>query len=122
MKEKIKEYNNIEITNFLNEMITQSESEPAKYSFDHLIDTISEKEDTNKIYEYYKESYTKIIDIIDLLLEALLKQSNSLPYFIKCICKIISVLIEKKFPKKIKMKQNAYLANFFFWKITFSCF
>ena len=122
MKEKIKEYNNIEITNFLNEMIKQSESDPSKYSFDHLIDMISEKEDINKIYEYYKESYAKIIDIIDLLLEALLKQSNSLPYFIKCICKIISVLIEKKFPQKIKMKQNAYLANFFFGKLLFLAF
>ena len=83
---------------------------------------IVDKENSGEIYKYYKESYAKITYIIDILLETLLKNSNLLPYNIKCICKIILFFIKKKFPQKSKIEQNAYLGNFFFWKITFSCF
>ncbi len=122
MKEKCKEFNNNEITNFLNEMIIKCKEDPYKYSFENLIEIILVNKQSQKLFEYYKESYAKVIDIIDLLLETILKTSKSLPYFIKCICKVISVLIKKKFPEKCKMKQNIFLAKFFFGKLLFEAF
>ena len=74
---------------------------------------ISDINNSQDILIYYKESFDKIAKIIDILIETLLTNSNLLPYNIKCICKIISFYIKKKFPQKSKIEQNAYLGNFF---------
>jgi hypothetical protein len=37
-----------------------------------------------------------------------------IPYSIKCICKIISILIKKKFNDISEIEENAYIGKFFF--------
>ncbi len=66
------------------------------------------------ILPYYENSLLKVIEIIDKILDKLNNSIDSLPFSIKCICKIISILIEKKYPKEIKVKRNRFLINFFF--------
>ena len=65
------------------------------------------------IYNYYKNSFVKAQELIDKLLDNLLLYSNTIPYYIKCICKIISILIKKKFPELGKVEINAYTSSFF---------
>ena len=59
------------------------------------------------------------IDIINLIFKNFIDNSNSMPYIIKCICKIIYILIEKKYPKASKVEQNVFLCQFFFKNIVF---
>ena len=66
------------------------------------------------ILPYYENSLLKVIEIIDKILDKLNNSIDSLPFSIKCICKIISILIIKKYPKEIKVKRNRFLINFFF--------
>ena len=66
------------------------------------------------ILPYYENSLLQVIEIIDLIFDKLINNIDSLPFSIKCICKIISTLINKKFPKEIKVKQNRFLINYFF--------
>ena len=64
--------------------------------------------------KYYNNSFKQVTDIIDMLFDNLLKNSDILPYSIKCICKIILILINKRFPEAIKVDKNKLLVNFFF--------
>ena len=63
---------------------------------------------------YYQQLFKEIINIIDILLDKLLMNIKSLPYLLKCICKIVSTFIKKKYPKSNKVEQNAFLARFLF--------
>ena len=40
-----------------------------------------------------------------------------IPYSVKCICKIILLLVEKKFPSINETEKNAFIAKFFFGKL-----
>ena len=84
-----------------------------------IISIITDEEKSEIIFQYYKNSIFQVIDIINILFDKLIKNIDSLPYSIKCICKIISVLIKKKFPQAIKVEQNRFLINFFFQILLF---
>ena len=84
-----------------------------------IISIITDEEKSEIIFQYYKNSIFQVIDIINLLFDKLINNLDSLPYSIKCICKIISVLIQKKFPQAIKVEQNRFLINFFFQILLF---
>ena len=56
----------------------------------------------------------KLIDLLDLLIESFLSSIQLLPYSIKCICKLISVLVKNKFPEIKKVQENTFIAQFLF--------
>ena len=115
-------YKDTDVKIFLRKKIEKCELYPNLYSIEKIITQIQKSKEPIQIYNYYRQSYVKIIDIIDVLLETLLINSKSLPYFIKCICKIISVFIKKKFPNIDIIEHNSYIANFFFVKLLFLVF
>ena len=68
------------------------------------------------IINLYKEYYFKISEFMDIILNNLsLKNLNLVPYPIKCICKLISKLLEIKFPKIKNYEKNAFISKFFFY-------
>ena len=75
-----------------------------------------------EIFSYYCQSFNEISDIINALLNNLFAYMNSLPYYVKCICKIISIFIEKKYPNSNKIERNSYIAKFFFNNLLFLVF
>ena len=58
-----------------------------------------------------------IIKFINEILENILDNFHLLPYSIKCLCKIILLLVEKKFPSINESEKNAFIAKFFFGKL-----
>ena len=94
-------------------------SSPNQYLNETFLQDIAFDKDFDKIMEYYKNSFFQVIDIIDLFFESLLNNIDLCPYSIKCFCKIISILIKKKFPKSIKVEQNRFLIIFFFQYLLF---
>ena len=122
LENKSKEYKDKEIEKYLQKKIQDCESNPNLYSGERLLKLIYTMSESLKIFNYYKNSFTKTIDLIDILFELLLINSKSLPYFIKCICKIIIILIEKKFPEYNKIEHYFYVSKFFFDKLLFLSF
>jgi len=119
----LKNYNNKkEMKEFLEKKILDCQSNPKLYSTDKIIAEIYGYKESGKIFLYYISSFMEAINIINMIINNLLINSNSLPYSIKCICKIISILIEKKYPKENKVEQNAFLAKFIFQMLIFPIF
>ena len=57
------------------------------------------------------------ISFIDLILENIINNFQSMPYSIKSICKIISLLISKKFPSIKESEKIIFISKFFFEKL-----
>ena len=72
---------------------------------------------SEQITSIYIANFYLIKDFLDKFLEVLDKNIIMLPYYIKCICKIIAVLIQKKFPDINIAKKNAFISQFFFKKL-----
>ena len=87
------------------------------YSNQILMDNIYSTEISQEVLYYYQKHFFKIINYIDQILTNLKNNLYILPYSVKCLCKIISILIEKKFPDINATQKNAYIANFFFQKL-----
>ena len=77
----------------------------------------------------YKSSYPQIVfllyqiyfmittNFIDLIMKNIINNLQSMPYSIKIICKIIFLLISKKFPSVSGMEKNVFVSKFFFEKL-----
>jgi hypothetical protein len=76
----------------------------------------------NAVYTYellveYKNSFMKVLDFIDSLLNSFLENIDLLPFSIRCVCKIISILLEKKFNDINQVEKNMFIAQFFSFKL-----
>ena len=65
----------------------------------------------------YQSNFMKTILIIKEIFNKLLNDLHLLPYSVKCLCKIILLLIRKKFPNITTTEENAFVAKFFFCKL-----
>ena len=120
LNKKILESTDKEMKEFLQNKIVEIESSPNKYSNENLLGFLYfDIEKYQNYLNYYMSSFIQVIDVINILFANLLNNSESLPYSIKCICKIISMFIKKKFPKQTKIEQNKFLTIFFFQKLLF---
>lgn len=66
------------------------------------------------ILQMYQKDFIKIIDFIEKLFKNIKNSMHLIPYSVKCLCKIISILITKKFPDINVPQKTAYIAQFFF--------
>ena len=71
------------------------------------------------IINKYKENYLFIHQKIDFFLLSLIDYIKLIPNNIRYICKIISILISKKFPNLPKYIRNSFIGKFFFNKYVF---
>jgi len=65
----------------------------------------------------YEKNFIKVINFINKILDNILENLDLLPYSIKCICKIISSLLEKKFKNINSIEKNIFISKFFLNKI-----
>ena len=77
---------------------------------------------SDKLTSIYISNFYLIKDFLDKFLEALDKNIIMLPYYVKCLCKIISVLIQKKFPNINIARKNAFISQFFYKKLIMPIF
>ena len=69
-----------------------------------------------EILKKYKENFQKIQKYIDTIIQSLIDKIAAIPYALRCICKIIFMLIKKKFNKISKYEKNAFIGEFIFGK------
>ena len=97
----------------------ESEKSEGVFSSQILLENFLFADKTDDSISYYKHSFIQVIDIINILFENLVNNAELLPYSIKCICKIILILIKKKFQNSIQVEQNRFVYDFLFHRLLF---
>ena len=87
------------------------------YGNKKLLQNIFESPLSKEVLASYQIDFSKIINLINKLLGNLLNDFYLLPYSVKCVCKIIYMLIKKKFKQIKETEINSFLARFFIDKL-----
>ena len=87
------------------------------YSNIKLMDNFYKCEYSQELLLQYQGYFTIVINFINSMIEKIINNFHLLPYSVKCLCKIISLLITKKFPSINETEKNAFIAKFFFGKL-----
>ena len=80
-------------------------------------DFLNELDMDEKIKKKYLDNFYRVIEIINIIFSSMKENLYYLPYSIKCLCKIIFILIKKKFPNINILEQNAFIGRFFFGRL-----
>ena len=110
-----KNKDNQKLYDFLNKKIKDCCENNILYVNKPLMDNIYQLRYSVEILIYYQKYFMIIIKFIDQILKNILENYHLLPYSIKCLCKIILLLVEKKFPmnqKKMLLWQSSFLVNY----------
>ena len=124
LKDKYSKSEDKDLKNFLKKKIDLCELNPSLFSNEKIFEKISNFniENSKEISSYYRQSFNEIINLINILFKNLLSYADSAPYLIKCICKIISSFIQKKYPNIDNIERNTFLSKFFFENLLFIVF
>ena len=109
--------NNPDMNAYLNNIVNNSKND-LSYSSLKIMEKFGLFQDlSDKIIYIYIKKFYLVKGFIEKLLSILKENLSFLPYSIKYFCKIINVLIEKKFPNINIIQKNAFISQFFFKKI-----
>ena len=87
------------------------------YSNEKFLESVLRSNGSDLIIYCYQYDFMKVINIIEEIFKSLLGNLPLLPYSIKCLCKMISILIKKKFHGLSNTEENSFVAKFFFCKL-----
>ena len=113
---------NDDLKDFFEYQLEQINDDQDIYSNKGLIEVLNEEcfsEEKNQITMKYIKNFLYIREMVDNIIQALIDKLTSIPYTVRCICKIISIFISKKFPLLPKYLQNAFIGKFIFDKWIF---
>ena len=111
-----------DLKDFLLYQIEQINNDDEIFTNKELFHILEEKifhENKKSLVEKYKSNFLFIQKKIDFLLQSLFDKISTIPYAVRCICKIIYLLISKKFPLLPKYLKNSFIGKFFFEKSIF---
>ena len=77
------------------------------------------KNNRSLILKKYIDNFKFIKEKIDYLIQTLIDRISTIPYTVRCICKVISLLMQKKFPLLPKYLRNSFIGKFIFDKCIF---
>ena len=115
--EKINSSDDQKFKDYLNLQLKYCKNQDNYFSNQTLMNKVFDSNYSTKLLNEYQLNFMKVIIIIKEIFNKLLSDLHLLPYSIKCICKIILLLIRKKFPEILACEENAFIAKFFFCKI-----
>ena len=110
-----------DIKSFYLHQLEQINTDPDIFTNNGLKNILYEynSKEAKNILNKYKQNFHFIKDTIDSLLQELIDKIHVIPYSIRCICKIIYILISKKFERLPKFIRNAFIGKFLFDKCIF---
>ena len=119
LKEKLEiVQNNKKMCDFINSKILECNENELLFSNQNFIDVNIYKSSSPQIvFILYQNYFMATISFIELIMRNIIRNIQSMPYSIKIICKIISLLITKKFPSISEIDKNAFISKFFFEKL-----
>ena len=87
------------------------------FSNDTFLNNIFKCSQSKEVLASYQIDFIKVIKILDEILKSFFNYLYLLPYSVKCICKMIILMIRKKFSDLNIVDQNAYISKFFINKL-----
>ena len=115
--EKINTSEDKKFKDYLNLQLKYCKNQDNYFSNQTFMNKVFNSNYSTKLLNEYQLNFMKVIIIIKDIFNKLLSDLHLLPYSIKCICKIILLLIRKKFPQILACEENAFVAKFFFCKL-----
>ena len=89
------------------------------YANQKCIEQMMDVENSTEVLSLYQNYFSYIKNVIDSILKYLIENMHLIPYSIKCICRMISILIKNKFNDISEIEENSFICNFFFSNIIF---
>ena len=117
--EKINKENDPELRNFYIKHLEQLNYYPNKYTNDGIVKIIEKEDKKQAISQLYKANFLNIRALIENLLQTFVDKIITFPYPLRCLCKIIHLLISKKYQFLSKYEVNSYIGKFLFDKCIF---
>ena len=119
LEETLKNFQgNQKMCEFINTKILECKEDEQIFSNLKFIDEkIYKSSNPQIVFLLYQNYFMATINFIDLILENIINNFQSMPYSIKSICKIISLLISKKFPSIKESEKIVFISKFFFEKL-----
>ena len=117
LSNKAKEENKNDLSAYYSQLEKDFKINSSLYSLKTLTDNITKSSIPSNIITFYQGDCIEIISFLEQLINDLMKNILLLPNSIKYICKIISILIKKKFPNISKTEENAFISRFLLGKL-----
>ena len=109
--------NNKDMYDYLYEKLSKYTNDKNLYANEKLLTFLNKYKHPEKLLYLYQHHFMIVINFMDQIIDNLLNNFHLIPYSIKCLCRIISEQITKKFPLISVPDKNAFIANFFFGKL-----
>ena len=87
------------------------------YSNSNLMNNIFETNFPSHILAFYQNDFLEMLSFVEQLIKDLTNNILLLPNSIKYICKIISILVKRKFKNISKIDENAFISKFLLGKL-----
>ena len=123
--EKIKTLTDKDLISFYNHLINQlNENYHNPNAFNNriffwVLNQEYFKSEKEKILKIYIRNFLFIQEQIENIIQSLIDKITTIPYSVRCICKIIDILITKKFPSLPKYFRHSFIGKFLFNKCIF---
>ena len=124
--------------NYLEQKMNQEEDNNLKYIYQYQIEQIIDNENIysnndfieilktkefkkykNQIIHKYKSNFIFIKSKIDWLIQTLIDKTDTIPYSVRCICKLIFIIIKKKFHNLNPYLQKSFVGKYILNKCIF---
>ena len=83
-----------------------------KFTNSGFVDAVYSSKCPTELIEIIFQNFSIVVELIEYIFTRL-NDTDSIPISLRYICKIISLLVEEKFPGIDKIRRNAYIAQFF---------
>ena len=87
------------------------------YSNNQLLVNLTRYKNSDKLLFLYQNNFMRVVSFINSILDQIMNNLHILPYTIKCFCKIISILVTKKFENIKESEKIIFVSKFLFGKL-----
>ena len=118
LNERINKEKDNNLREFYLRQLERINIDPDIFTNKKFINSLKEFPQQNRyeILTKYKDNFLRLQKYIDTIIQSLIDKIATIPYSIRCISKIIYMLIKKKFKRISKYEKNAYIGEFIFGK------
>ena len=114
LTKKKEESSDPSLKDYYSYLLENANNDQNAYSQENFIDSIADKQNAEVVLVLYQQDFMRATEFIDKLFNNLVSNYRLVPYSIKCICKIILELINKKFPNSNSVEKYLLISKFFF--------
>ena len=122
LMKKIKKEKNPDLKSLYSNIINQITDDPNTFCNEKLEEILYDNcysKYFNELLNTFKNNLEFIQKRIEELIQDLIDRLTAIPYTVRCVCKIIDILISKRFPKLPKYLRHSFIGKFLFNKCIF---